>query len=397
MNVRVKFEVLEQIAAGFHEVGAYGSQTTNLSERLQSMGDYFQRHVKLDKFDPGTFLALASVHNDIESATPKLISAVYAGLEQVGEEMMKVVRLYKASDDAATTALENLWSELGPMNPPARRLDWVAKDRPPPAPGWENYGGPWWAGLNPDPDSRLTEPRERDTAELPDHTIKKKVDTYAEYAWTGPSDVIFGTIEIATGVDVVDECAKWYTGDWQEWYRSADALMALGHAMNDVSRNVYWFTKVLQDNWEGRAAEGAFRQLHTFAQGIDDVSKEFKSISKVYVNIASSINASAEICGEIIKFLIDEAIIALLAASGAPSLAVVLQQLNMGKFAKMAELAKELINKVGEAKTLIQQSLRVVEVPYLVGSPSSGHGKLQSPFDMPLEELPAKHRAHTVE
>jgi uncharacterized protein YukE len=135
--------------------------------------------------------------------------------------------------------------------------------------------------------------------------------------FTSPSALINEGIKLAFNRDILDECAQFVAGDWNEFNNFTKAWEKLAKFFDSVSANVSGGNQALSGTWEGRAAATAFEYFDGLSKKLEELADSLAALTGHYGEIAAQIVSFVNVLKACITTIMDLAIeVALKAAVG---------------------------------------------------------------------------------
>ncbi|MCK2236589.1 MULTISPECIES: WXG100 family type VII secretion target [unclassified Crossiella] len=112
------------------------------------------------------------------------------------------------------------------------------------------------------------------------------------------------------GVNPLQELTNQLTGDWESYARCAAAWESLGKCMSAVSESLQRGLGPLDSGWQGNAADSAQVYFRDLSKAISEKQQILHQLHEEYLTAARGAWEFAKAAGDVIKDLLDAAIIA---------------------------------------------------------------------------------------
>lgn len=112
------------------------------------------------------------------------------------------------------------------------------------------------------------------------------------------------------GFNPIQEVTQWVIGDWESFARCAKAYESLGKCLNSVGDSLKGGLGTLDSGWQGNAADAAHVYFQDLAKAIGDKQQDLQELHDEYMKAARGIWEFAKGAGDLIKEILDMAIIA---------------------------------------------------------------------------------------
>lgn len=171
--------------------------------------------------------------------------------------------------------------------------------------------------------------------------FKTPLDAFNEVSdLVSPTAGLSKIFDWAFGEDVnpVELVKKYFAGDWEAYVKCGQAWRNLSAFCEGVSENIKAGNELLDGTWDGNAADAAFVYFDTLRRNLLAIQGSLAAMGVEYETAAYGVWSTAEVLGQIIAQLCDQALLALikLAATSALGWTVI------GAVAGLAAIALEI-------------------------------------------------------
>ncbi len=112
------------------------------------------------------------------------------------------------------------------------------------------------------------------------------------------------------GFNPVEAVQKQFVGDWERLAQTGVAIANLAGATYDIAFNVQSGDIALNRAWDGNAADAAHRYFTDLANAVGQLREPLQEIARQYESTAHAVWSAAEAVGNIVKALVDVALVA---------------------------------------------------------------------------------------
>ncbi|GAB3447558.1 hypothetical protein [Actinophytocola sediminis] len=309
-----------------------------------------------------------------EQTVDRMLSSVSQGFHQLGastEELTRTAAHYRSVDHASAANLDTTYP--GAPRPAIGAPAPVPAQRP-------DVQGPFHAVGGDDihnPLVHLTEPGDPPDFSDPMALFNIMGDYLSPTWWI--NQVLNDTI----GVNPMEEINKVVVGDWKGFARCGSMWAQLAAAADDIGDNLDNGLRWLGADWHGKAGDAALHYFDNAGKALHSHAEVFRAFHDRYVEVARDVWLCSKTLADIIKLIMDTAIVAGLAvlAGGALSWTGVGAGISWS-FA--AWECKQILDLWGEATNVISRAQMVITgFVGMVTSPDETELREITPLPMP--------------
>lgn len=174
-----------------------------------------------------------------------------------------------------------------------------------------------------------------------------------------PSAWVFDVVKFLTGVDVLGELVSPMSGHWTSVSAYGDALMKLSDCVDEVSGDVQLTAALMDESWEGNAADAAYLYFAKAAGSLSGHSRVLHRASEEYRKLARAMWHLMESMKGVLQAILDRGVrVGLYALAGSLTVetgvgAMVGYGLAAYELAKIVELVARVTGLVSLAESAI--------------------------------------------
>lgn len=242
----------------------------------------------------GLFAKMTDFHDDAYPRTVQALDQVSKLLRGSAAELKDAAKQYDGSDEKARLRLDKLSAAAGVDV----RADWEAK-----ASGYQDIR---------DAGHTKVEPSVLEVRDGVDKVLNSITDA------TSMAGMVLRVVEELTGRKPIEELVEFVSGDWESFSRCADVWGSVAKTLEDVAYNIDHGNAAMDHGWSGHASEAAYGYFAKLADALMDLSRKFETLEETYKKYANFVFMTTSILADLVKMLIDIALMYLTRKKGGP-------------------------------------------------------------------------------